>query len=648
MEVTSLFDKNDMFNYANDNGILKYPNLSYTRNPRRVHLRRFAPPPPPDVLGYEAEYLTLTALEDNFMFIIFNDRQDITYQYSTDKQEWYDMLPSSYATEAESDEVPGVLNPSIAINAGESFYIKVKEPVDPTILQNAFNDDDFLGVGEIDTSTYCAVSGNVMSMLFGDDFVGKKDLTGYYCAFARMFAGNEYMCDARYLVLPATTLEIGCYIAMFGGCYLIVAAPELPAPTLTEACYLAMFDECTGLRYIKMMATDITANECLAAWIPTSIDSQGLLVHHIDLQIEQESSSPTLINPTVFGTDATDNTMYVPTYWRHFGTLPYENQHTEYFTITPIEGINQYIPVVNEEYGFMILNDRTEIQYEYSFDKVEWHQVHTLNPLSDVSENEMLANMVFLQNRQSIYLRANITPDMLPTTLYDDDEIMNCGIGSIYLSSTSGNHCFYIASGNVMSFVYGDNFADKTDLSEYPSVFVNLFYPSNMFVNNVGPASYDLNDDDNLYMNKLYDASNLILPATTLGPWSYVNMFKYCTSLIDAPKILPATQLETIDDYTQYDSMFCYCESLVCGPELNVDILPEYGYSYMFGDCTNICYIKMNTSDISADECLSGVLSSINYDGHVICNPIIADEIRNNYLRQRYYVNGVSNGGGGE
>ena len=79
-----------------------------------------------------------------------------------------------------------------------------------------------------------------------------------------------------------------------------------------------------------------------------------------------------------------------------------------------------------------------------------------------------------------------------------------------------------------------------------------------------------------------------------------------------------------------------------------VDVLPEYGYYYMFFNCANMYYIKMNTSDISADDCLAGVLSSINYDGHVICNPSIAEEIRTNYTHQRYYVNGISTGGGEE
>ena len=163
---------------------------------------------------------------------------------------------------------------------------------------------------------------------------------------------------------------------------------------------------------------------------------------------------------------------------------------------------------------------------------------------------------------------------------------------------------------------------------EFYSIFVNLFNPATFSVGS----------------NRLYDASNLILPATTLGPWSYINMFVSCISLIDAPKVLPATQLELIDDYTQYDSMFYNCTSLVCGPELNIDVLPEYGYNYMFGDCERIHYIKMNTSDVSASNCLAGVLDTINYNGHVICNPSIADEIRTNYTDQQYYVNGVSTG----
>lgn len=66
--------------------------------------------------------------------------------------------------------------------------------------------------------------------------------------------------------LPATTLANSCYSYMFLNCTALTQAPELPAPTLTNYCYSYMFAACTNLRYIKMMATDISADGCLSAW----------------------------------------------------------------------------------------------------------------------------------------------------------------------------------------------------------------------------------------------------------------------------------------------------------------------------------------------------------------------------------------------
>lgn len=54
---------------------------------------------------------------------------------------------------------------------------------------------------------------------------------------------------------------------MFSGCNNITIAPELPAEILTSYCYRNMFFSCYKLQYIKMLATDITANGCLIKWV---------------------------------------------------------------------------------------------------------------------------------------------------------------------------------------------------------------------------------------------------------------------------------------------------------------------------------------------------------------------------------------------
>ncbi len=89
--------------------------------------------------------------------------------------------------------------------------------------------------------------------------------------------------------------------------------------------------------------------------------------------------------------------------------------------------------------------------------------------------------------------------------------------------------------GNIMSLLDEDNFATKTDLPDAQYVFYELFTEN----------------------TTLIDASELLLPATTLAPQCYYGMFNGCTSLTTAPK-LPATTLTT----QCYYAMFFSCTSL--------------------------------------------------------------------------------------
>lgn len=66
--------------------------------------------------------------------------------------------------------------------------------------------------------------------------------------------------------LPATTLAKGCYESMFDGCGL-TKAPELPATTLAEGCYQYMFWGCRNLSNVTMLATEISADDCLTDWL---------------------------------------------------------------------------------------------------------------------------------------------------------------------------------------------------------------------------------------------------------------------------------------------------------------------------------------------------------------------------------------------
>lgn len=100
----------------------------------------------------------------------------------------------------------------------------------------------------------CYFYGNVMSLLFKDEFAEKNYLpVGSSYTFCKLFKVIEgfdgfYSHPTLPLMLPAMALRDDCYSNMFDGCTHLTKAPELPAATsLARNCYSYMFKGCTSL-----------------------------------------------------------------------------------------------------------------------------------------------------------------------------------------------------------------------------------------------------------------------------------------------------------------------------------------------------------------------------------------------------------------
>lgn len=116
--------------------------------------------------------------------------------------------------------------------------------------------------------------GNLMSLIYGDDFEGKTEITGDY-AFYKMFMQNSNIGNHPTLdiELPATTLTPSCYRNMFYKCQNLTRAPKLPAKILTEACYASMFAGCTSLKeFPEMAATDMAYMSCTWMMMASGIE----------------------------------------------------------------------------------------------------------------------------------------------------------------------------------------------------------------------------------------------------------------------------------------------------------------------------------------------------------------------------------------
>jgi len=172
------------------------------------------------------------------------------------------------------------------------------------------------------------------------------------------------------------------------------------------------------------------------------------------------------------------------------------------------------------------------------------------------------------------------------------------GVGRF--SSTGG----FVAKGNPMSLLYGDNFNDQTDLTGKAYAFYRLFSGC------TGLAS----------------AENLSLPATTLATYCYGYMFGGCASLTTAPE-LPATTLATSCYYGMfrgctslttaqelpattlksscYRGTFSGCTSLTTAPELPATTLAIHCYQSMFDGCTSLTTAPKLSATTLAYECYS-------------------------------------------
>lgn len=176
-------------------------------------------------INYATRYFTFVPLEaSTFTFTNHGSGNDI--QYSIDEGSTWVSLASATAS------------PSVA--AGSKIMWKsTRTP------GNASGD---YGVGTFSSTGRFDVEGNAMSLLFGDDFIGKVSLSGKRGALGTLFEGCTTIVDASNMKLPATTTVFNCYFRMFKNCTSLVGAPELPATTLTGIeVYYEMFYGCTSL-----------------------------------------------------------------------------------------------------------------------------------------------------------------------------------------------------------------------------------------------------------------------------------------------------------------------------------------------------------------------------------------------------------------
>ena len=120
-------------------------------------------------------------------------------------------------------------------------------------------------------SDECYVYGNVMSMIDDQEgataenpkFSTDEEIGASY-AFYNLFqyCSTIFNHESKELVLPATKLASNCYRSMFTGCSSLTKAPDLKAKTLKDYCYVSMFNGCEKLTEAPEIAAETVAPYC--------------------------------------------------------------------------------------------------------------------------------------------------------------------------------------------------------------------------------------------------------------------------------------------------------------------------------------------------------------------------------------------------
>ena len=193
---------------------------------------------------YLSQELTFRANETTTVYMTKNSNSptvttlaNLFLQYSTDEGETWETFSASAAAS------------KLTIEAGSTMRLR----------RNPDNGINTSGLGVNSTSLTdkrwyfvttgdFSVEGNVMSLIDGENFATNTTIPAH-CCFNCLFLNNTALTNIDKVRLPATTLKVNCYRAMFQGTGVTdISRLSLPEPeTVASYSYNQMFKNCTSL-----------------------------------------------------------------------------------------------------------------------------------------------------------------------------------------------------------------------------------------------------------------------------------------------------------------------------------------------------------------------------------------------------------------
>lgn len=559
------------------------------------------------ILDYSKEYLTYEILSGGTLVFEGVGNYSATTKvisYSKDGGETWTSVDAVDATE-------------ISVSAGDKVMFK---GTNGSYATNAAAYAHITGTSEYN------VYGNIMSLIYGDDFTGQTVLTENF-ALPSFFKDNNNLKSVRNLILPATTLTQSCYMNMFWGAGSITSGPKvLPAVTAATNCYSGMFKGCTSL----LIAPEISVRTAASTMCNNMFSGCTSLVKVQD-DIIINAAQTSCFNGTFKGCTSLKTAPAIRVVSAVSASSAFAGMfsgctslsfiymkcnitqaaaYTNWVAGVAPKGIifknvvgtpspagwityqgysnfaNQYFTIEASSEGEIWFNKPTgndiEVDLEISVNNGDWYRI----PYGSFEYSLSEGTTIKFRGRNA----ALATSD-----------------GKF--AGFSGSTADFNVYGNIMSLLYGEDFLRQTGYTA-SYTFANLFKDA-----------------------PVWSAGNLILPAVEPTPYCYANMFE--GSSVTTPPVLrlyyPSegcckemykdchSLYTTSFNITQTaerccEGMFSGCTELTNGNVLGATALTPYCYANMFNGCTNLASLQsqaLNVGEEGAEHSLDNWLADV-------------------------------------
>lgn len=275
MKNVKKFDTESAYNAFINTDAFVRPNISLCADTYSIVYNKILPA----AHDYSLDYFTLEFLEPGTITLenYWDGYSEAAYLYE-DGKIYYSLNNGStwnyFEYDYDLNDGDGAYVP-VSVQAGDKLIMKA--------IRIAWNAAESTAGFKIASTCDFNACGNIMSLIWGDDFIGQTDFKNNYdvpedgesdargyMAFSNLFNGNTNLINAENLILPATTLceDFGSeYEYMFNECTSLLSAPILISPKLSPYAYNNMFNGCSSLTKIICLATDISASDCTTNWV---------------------------------------------------------------------------------------------------------------------------------------------------------------------------------------------------------------------------------------------------------------------------------------------------------------------------------------------------------------------------------------------